>query len=158
MAQQPKPIRLGVNAKAERMSQTWNVTTIMNLCGVSRLTVYKWIRDGKLVAAKNPITGRWEVTAEALASFRRPRRGHPRPTPDASTLTLQDVASVYGVPIWEVRRWVRYGHLPAYQLKPHGRWHVRQRELGTLEQHVTGLEPLPSQYLDYERTTPEGEA
>ena len=49
--------------------QTYSITDIMKLEGVSRVTVYSWIETGKIQANKNDF-GYWEVPS---ATYKRPR-------------------------------------------------------------------------------------
>lgn len=50
------------------------VQEAMNLFKVKRLTVYRWIKDGKLEAVKTPGGKEWRIPKEAAEAFLEVRK------------------------------------------------------------------------------------
>lgn len=136
----------------------WGAHEIAQLYGVSPATVQGWLKRGLLKGRKND-EGRWEVPMKALVLFRPPLRGRPpRPDkPDEPHYSLIELAKRYRVAPRTVWRWIKAGKLAAFQIVPSGRWFVRPDKLQEFEEDEGWPTPLPSQYLGYEPTTPEGE-
>lgn len=147
------------------MLRVWTVREVARKFRVLPVTVHWWLKDGKLVGTKNPVNGYWEVTQAALSTFKRPRRGR---QPGTTTvlergmaakdyLSLKAIATDFGVSYVTVWGWVRQGHLPAFQIRPRGRWFVPRGAISQIEENLGYLpEPYPHQYLDFDPNQTDG--
>ena len=65
------------NSLEEHRNEFYNLEELMEILEVTKLTLYRWIKDKKITATK--VGDRWRVSSEDLQAFLNQRKSRSKP-------------------------------------------------------------------------------